>query len=179
MLRVESPLGAERFAGFPMTSAASPFSQPPDLLALGMPIAELEDRLEAARKSPAEHPDDLFEELEVAYEELRAADEEMRAQRDAIERLVDSHRSLRLQQERTMTILPVPVVVTDAHGVIRSVNAAAAALLRMRVSRMQGRPIFGLFAVDDRRELRRLVAARSRGEIDSVRRRTATLEPRA
>lgn len=179
MLRVESPLGAERFAGFPMTSAASPFPQPPDLLALGMPIAELEDRLEAARKSPAEHPDDLFEELEVAYEELRAADEEMRAQRDAIERLVDSHRSLRLQQERTMTILPVPVVVTDAHGVIRSVNAAAAALLRMRVSRMQGRPIFGLFAVDDRRELRRLVAARSRGEIDSVRRRTATLEPRA
>src|SRR3954471_820498 len=99
-----------------MTSAASPIPQPPELLAQGMPLAELEDRLAAARKAPGQHPDDLFEELEVAYEELRAADEEMRAQRDAIERLVDSHRCLRLQQERTMTILPVPVVVTDAHG---------------------------------------------------------------
>jgi hypothetical protein len=43
---------------------------------------------------------------------------------------------------------------------------------------MQGRPIFGLFAVEDRRDLRRLVVDRSRGELDSVRHRTATLERR-
>jgi PAS domain-containing protein len=161
-----------------MTTAATPFPVPSDPGGGALPLGDLERRLRAARASDEPQPEDLLEELEVAYEELRTADEEMRAQRESIERLVDSHRSLRLQQERTMTILPVPVVVTDAHGIVRSVNAAAAALARMRVSRLQGRPIFGLFAVDDRRELRSLVTARGRGELDSVRRRTATLEPR-
>jgi PAS domain S-box-containing protein len=160
-----------------MTSAAAPSPEPPDLVGRRATIADLEERLQAVRQSPTVQPEDLVEALEVAYQELAAADEQIRAHRRAVDRLVESDRSLRLQHERTIAILPVAVVVTDEHGVIRSANAAAAALAGMRGVGMQGRPIFGLFAPDDRPRLRQLVSDHSRGELRSVRRCTARLRP--
>ena len=78
-----------------------------------------------------------------------------------------------------MAILPVPVLVTDMRGVIRSANAAAGVAMDMRVAHLLGKPLFNLFSPDDRGPLRNLVAGRARGSRDGVLvRRTATLVPR-
>jgi PAS domain-containing protein len=141
-------------------------------------LAALQHQLDQARAASAPEPENLLAALETAHEELRVAEEELRSQQESIARLVDSHRSLRVQQERTMAILPVPVVVTDMRGVIRSVNAAAAHLAERRVAHMLGKPLFTLFSADDRPSLRRLVAAGAQPTDGPVVRRTATLVPR-
>ncbi|WP_343908988.1 ANTAR domain-containing protein [Nocardioides aquiterrae] len=136
-------------------------------------VDALERRIAQVR---AEREQDvLVQDLETAYEELRTAEEEIRAQTETIERLVRSRDSLRVQQERVLAVLPVPVVLTDAHGVIRTVNAAAALVLNLRVDRLLGKPLFALFAADDRRTLRQLLVRGARG---AVARQTATLLPR-
>jgi PAS domain S-box-containing protein len=116
------------------------------------------------------------EELETASEELRVASEELRVQQETIERLVVSHRELRLQQERTMSILPVPVLVTDRHGTIVSANAAAAVLAGRRAAHLLRKPVFSLFAECDRGDLRRMLAARRDGDL--VLRRTSAVVPK-
>jgi PAS domain S-box-containing protein len=149
----------------------------PDATSLGTDLARLRDRLARARSSGSPVPNDaLVQDLETAYEELRVADEEIRTQHDAITRLVESHQGLRLQHERTMAILPVPIVVTDMQGVIRSVNAAAAMLVEARVGRLLGKPVFSLFATTDRHELRRQVSTEARQGL--VMRHAATLRTR-
>lgn len=128
---------------------------------------------------PGQEPETLLAALESTREELRVTDEEVRAQQETIRRLTESHKSLRLQQERTISILPVPVVVTDMRGIVTSVNAAAAALVEMRVAHLLGKPLFNLFEVEDRVELRRLLAGQSRGATEGlVVRGTATLVAR-
>ncbi|MFC7496120.1 MULTISPECIES: ANTAR domain-containing protein [unclassified Nocardioides] len=138
-------------------------------------LARLRDRIDRVRAS-APTPDVLVQDLETAYEELRVADEEVRLQNESISRLVESHQSIRLQQERTMAILPVPILVTDARGVIRSANAAAATLLGTRVARLLGKPVFTLFATSDRPDLRQLLSGHDRTGL--VLRRAATLQRR-
>jgi GAF domain-containing protein len=56
-----------------------------------------------------------------------------------------------------LAIIPVAVVMTDTTGVIRSVNAEAAALLGMRVSRLLGKPLPAIFATKQRSDLRRVL----------------------
>ena len=135
--------------------------------------------IETLRLAPEHHSGDLLTVLQSAEEELRVAGEELRVQQETIARLARSHRNLRLQQERTMSVLPVPVVVTDMAGVIRSANAAAARLVDMRVAHLIGKPLLALFCADDRPDLRRLVASSSRRSDGPLVRRTATLLPRA
>jgi PAS domain-containing protein len=118
-------------------------------------MAEIRQHLDLAQARPDLDTTVLVGDLETAYEELRTADEEVRAQREEIERLLEQHAVLRWQQERMLSILPVAVVVTDPAGVIRSVNAAAATLLGMRVSALLGKPLPAIFAPDQRAELRR------------------------
>ncbi len=137
-------------------------------------VERLAGRLEVARSRGSDR-DALVQDLETAYEELRAADEEVRSQSESIGRLVASRENLRVQQERTLAILPVPVVLTDRHGTIRTVNAAAALVMNVRVDRLLGKPLFSWFAVDDRRALRQLVAHRPLGVVG---REVATLLPR-
>ena len=143
-------------------------------------IDRLSDDLEALRRrvsaaSAAADRDVLVQDLEAAYEELRAADEEVRAQNETIERLASSRKGLRLQQERVLAVLPVPVILTDGHGAIRTVNAAAAVAMGLRVDRLLGKPFFACFAADDRRALRGLLAQGHRGVVG---RRVSTLVPR-
>lgn len=136
-------------------------------------------QVEDAGTGPQARPEDLLAALATAHEELRAADEEVRAQCEAMSRLVESHQCLRLQQERMVAILPVPVLVTDVRGTIRSVNAAAALAMDMRVAHLLGKPLFSLFSPDDRAPLRGMVTGHARGSRDGVIvRRTATLVPR-
>jgi PAS domain-containing protein len=134
-------------------------------------LTGMRDRLHQALKNDDPDAALLVGDLEAAYEELRVADEEVRAQRQEIERLIEQHTMLRWQQERMLAIIPVAVLVTDPQGVIRSVNAAAAGLLEMRVSRLLGKPLAAIFATRQRAELRsrfgRSVASPTRiGRID-------------
>jgi GAF domain-containing protein len=93
----------------------------------------------------------LLEELEAAEEEeARVAQEEVRVQREEIERLTSAAQARRWQHERLLSVLPSPVIVTDGKGTIRSLNASAAALLRMRVHRALRRPIQSLIHEVDR-----------------------------
>jgi PAS domain-containing protein len=118
---------------------------------------------------------DVVADLETAYEELRVADEEVRTQHDQISRLLQHHNVMLWQHERMLAALPVPALVTDANGVIRSLNAAAATLVSMRVARLLGRPIFTLFEPADRSELRSLLVGGS-GPVPS---QVATVVPQA
>jgi PAS domain S-box-containing protein len=112
--------------------------------------------------------------LEMAYEELRVADEEVRAQYEQIGRLLQSQHVLHWQHERMLAMLPVPALVTDVNGLIRSVNAAAAVLTVRRAARLLGHPIFTLFDADDRPALRQLLADPE----EAPRRRAARVVPR-
>ncbi len=118
--------------------------------------------LEALRRRIQEHSsaagpltaEVLLEDLQTSYEELRVADEEVRTQQEHIEQLLESEQMQRWQHERMLALLPVPVLITDPHGVVRSANAPAAATFEMRVARMVGKPILSLVAPEDRGPLR-------------------------
>jgi PAS domain-containing protein len=159
-----------------MSTPQPPPGQGPGSLDFTRELEELRSRL---RNRPSDDPDqvgpapELVADLETAYEELRVADEEVRAQQDQISRLIQSHHLLHWQHERTLAMLPLPAVLTDAQGLIRSVNAPSAALVVARVARLLGKPIFTLFEPSERRELRQLLAVgRAR-----VQRRLATVVP--
>ena len=96
----------------------------------------------------------LLLDLETAHEELRVADAEVRTQRDELSRLVQSQRLGRWQYERLVAIVPAPVLTTDRHGIIQSVNAAAAGMLNMRVDRILRKPIQAFVDSSDRPALR-------------------------
>ena len=141
-------------------------------------VAALWQHIEVAR-SAAPTPDTLIAALETAHEELRVAGEEVRTQRETIDRLVASHKNLQMHQERTLGILPVPAFITDMHGTIRSVNAAAAVLTETRIPHLLGKPLVSLFSHDDRHDLRRMISEQGRAPRDGqVIRRTATLTHR-
>jgi PAS domain-containing protein len=88
--------------------------------------------------------------LQPAYEELRVAEEEVRSQHEEITQLLDARRSERWLRERLMSLLPTAVVVTDAHGIVQTANAAASLLLQVRVDRLIGKPMFSFIDVSDR-----------------------------
>jgi PAS domain-containing protein len=146
----------------------------PDPSRITRDLRDLRQRVDRARAAAAD-PGALLQDLETAYEELRAADEEVRAQNDTIDGLVRSREGLRLLQERTLAIVPVPVVLTDRRGTIRTLNAAAAMVMNVRVDRLLGKPIFACFAPDDRPALRRLLGRQAAG---GVGREVATVTPR-
>ena len=125
---------------------------------------QLQDELHAA------HAD-----LRTAQADLQAARRKIESQRETIDRLVESHRELRLEQERTMAVLPVPVVVTDLEGNIRALNAAAALLAGRSAAHLLGRPMFDIFGQLDRGDVRGMLATRV--DEGAVRRRAATLVP--
>lgn len=141
-------------------------------------IADFRSRLDELRSCPGGTTDlnDLWAELETANEELRVADEEVRAQQEELERLASLQRTEHWLHERLIAMLPVAVLVTDGQGVIQTVNAAAAALLRLRVDRMARKPVFTFMEATDRAEVRQLLS-RSVSSGDGFR-TTATMTPR-
>jgi PAS domain S-box-containing protein len=128
----------------------------------GRELDELYDRIGAARRDSADAPPELLQDLETAYEELRVADEEVRAQQEQIAGFMEREHLVRWQQERIMSFLPVPALVTDANGVVGYVNAAAAVLLNMRVASLIGKPLLSYFSPEDRPALRRLMSDHGR-----------------
>ncbi|WP_051551268.1 ANTAR domain-containing protein [Nocardioides sp. URHA0020] len=125
----------------------------------GFPAAvpALPHRLAALRSVVGDSPEaeTVLAELETAYEELRVADEEVHTQQEEIRRLAESQQQLRWQHQRMLEMLPVPVVITDMSGMVRSANAAAAGLLGIDLARLVRKPLMGFVALEDRAELRR------------------------
>jgi len=139
--------------------------------------AEIRTRIEQLEKSSdALDDEELRQSLETAHEELQVADEEVRVQQHQIGELLEGQHLLRWQHERMMAVLPVAVVMTDGAGIVRSVNAAAATLVRTPVARMVGKPVLSLFAVEDRTDLRRLLGGLV--DPDSSFRRVVTVQTR-
>jgi len=103
------------------------------------------------------HREALTEDLQTAYEELRVADEEVRTLRDQLGELGQHQESQRRQHERMLALLPVPIVTTDANGVIRSANAPVAALTGMPVAYLIGKPMQSWAIAEDRSALRRFI----------------------
>ena len=158
--------------------SAPPSRSAPATGELGAQLTALRLRVETARQAQSAPPVDLLvHDLETAYEELRAADEELRSQQDQLSEIQEAHRAARLQQERIIAMIPVPVLITDLNGVVRAVNAAAAMLVGMRVARMVGKPIFTLFSSIDQLALRGGVAAIYRDGATFRRRATLVRRP--
>jgi len=139
-------------------------------------VERLTRRIREARSSSS--PDELellLQDLETAAEELRVADEEVRAQHEHVARLLRGDELVRWRYERMMGTLPVPVVTTDTHGRIRSVNATAAALFGVRIDQLLRKPLFVFVQDVDRTSLRDTLSALRRGEPTEVCRVTLRL----
>jgi PAS domain-containing protein len=96
----------------------------------------------------------IMADLENAHEELRTADEEVRSQQRQYEDLVRSHRNRMWQHDRLLALVPSPVITTDMHGVVRTANAAASALLEVSVDRLIRKPVQAFLDVPDRSRVR-------------------------
>ncbi|MGH1565328.1 ANTAR domain-containing protein [Mumia sp. DW29H23] len=125
-------------------------------------LDQLRRRIDDAQRDAAP-ADELYAALESAYERLRVAGDEARAQADLITELSAGRRRIELQLERTLAIVPVPAIVTDGHGLIRSANAAADGLAQRSLTGMLDQPLFVLFSGDDKAALRRVTGLCSAG----------------
>ena len=92
--------------------------------------------------------------LAVVDEELRVAAEELRAQQEHIDELVRSRAADRAAMSQLASALPVPLLDTDATGVVTGANTAAGELLRLGPTTLAGKPIMAFVAVEDRRRVR-------------------------
>jgi PAS domain S-box-containing protein len=136
------------------------------VLSLGEYVRTLKERWERLRACAADDAAstapilaEALEGLQTSEEELAVADEEIRAQneelietRARLEREVQFHRDL---FERC----PDAYFVTDARGVIRMANAAAATLLNISQAFLVGKPLINFVARADCNTLRNALVA--------------------
>ncbi|NLD72689.1 MAG: PAS domain S-box protein [Chloroflexi bacterium] len=108
-----------------------------------------------------------LEQLGVSLEELHVATEEMRQQQDALVESRDETETERRRYRELFYGAPEPYIVTDVDGRIRAANSAAAALLRVPVDRLLGKPLRVYVEPDDRRTFSLLLARlRSHDRVD-------------
>ena len=108
-----------------------------------------------------------LEQLGVSLEELHVATEEMRQQQDALVESRDETETERRRYRKLFYGAPEPYIVTDVDGRIRAANSAAAALLRVPVDRLLGKPLRVYVEPDDRRTFSLLLARlRSHDRVD-------------
>lgn len=108
-------------------------------------------RYDTAGPLPANESHDR---LLAAYEELSVADEELRAQHEAI---IDAHRQIEVERNRYRTLFefaPNPYLVTDVHGTIEQVNAAAAEFLGIPALLLIGKPMINFVDLRNRPKFR-------------------------
>jgi PAS domain S-box-containing protein len=101
---------------------------------------------EPTREAPEVTLDELRlarERLEQAAEEVRVREEDLRAQRLRLE-----EQQWRFQQ--LFDLAPVAYVVTDAHGLIRQTNRAAAVMLGRSQAALAGKPLAMFVSPDER-----------------------------
>ncbi len=118
-------------------------------------LRSLEDRTRGEASPGATR--EALTELSLALEELRVSEEELRVQSDI---LTDVQQALETERERYhgfFTHLPDPCLVTDATGVVREANRAAATLLGARADALAGKPLAVFVSEEDRRDFRRRI----------------------
>lgn len=137
-------------------------------------VAAMHERLKrlAEQESGTDGDRVLLQELSSAHEELRVADEELRAQQQELDRLLELRAPEGTGQD-LLARLPVPVVLTDGLGAIRSGNAAAASLLGVGLHRLARKPIFAFVDPSDRLSLRRRLAHAVADDVEELRARFA------
>lgn len=97
---------------------------------------------------------EVLEELSIALEELHVTQEELRQQN---EELIAARQAVEAERQRYQELFefaPDGYLVTDAQGVIREANLAAATLLCVRQHRLVGKPFIVFLAEDERKTLR-------------------------
>lgn len=96
---------------------------------------------------------EVLEELDTALEELHVAQAELQQQN---EELIVTRHAIEKQRQRYQELFdfaPDGYLVTDTQGMIWEANHAAAALLRVRQDRLNGKPLIVYIAEADRKML--------------------------
>ncbi|HEU0052007.1 MAG TPA: PAS domain S-box protein, partial [Longimicrobium sp.] len=102
---------------------------------------------------------ETIEELQVTVEELRISHEQLHQAQTELE---EAHRVRECSQadfEQLFEAAPVTMLVTDPDGVVRTANAAAAAMVGVRASSLTGKPLAVFVAEGDRRGFRLALTA--------------------
>ncbi|HEX8906238.1 MAG TPA: PAS domain S-box protein, partial [Longimicrobiaceae bacterium] len=151
-----------------------------DYSSLDQFLKDLEPRIHAAPE-PAGAMQDLLErtveELRVAVEELRVTQEEvLDAGRPQDPRHFSAEREAARLRD-AFTAAPFPLVLTDELGMLTYANAAAAALLGVRLQDLTGKPLAVFVADEARKSFRTLLNHLSREAAPLT--CTLALQPRA
>lgn len=93
-------------------------------------------------------------ELGLALEELRVSEEELRVQSEMLTSMQQALEAERARYRSFFAHLPDPCLVTDASGVVREANQAAAELLGARAESLAGKPLAVFVVEEDRRDFR-------------------------
>ncbi len=146
-------------------------------------IEHLQQRLTELHQRAAEGSDnrdelmsDVLEELVTTLEELQVADEELRQQN---EELAAANQAVEAEHKRYLDLFdlaPDGYIVTDAKGVIREANCAAAAMLNVSQQFLAGKPFFLYLAEGERKNWHPQLAQLT--ESDRVENWQAVLQPR-
>ena len=146
----------------------------------GRQIDELRERVEALFHRARTHPeatvrDEALEELCNTLEELQVAGEELRQQN---EELAAARSSIEVERQRYQELFdfaPDGYLVTDARGVVREANQAAACLLAVPPDFLIRKPLVLFVAEEDRRPFHlRLKALAEKEQLESW---EVTLQP--
>lgn len=106
----------------------------------------------AAARSREELEELLLAELSAAHQKLRDAEATLHSQQEELDRIAQDHRDVQQHRAGFVADLPVPVLVTDASGVIHTANTAAADLLGSQ-GQLLGRPLTELVSPGDTRRV--------------------------
>ncbi len=112
---------------------------------------------------------DVLADLEVAHEELKVAEEEVRVQQEQIEALLSRYEAERRWRSQLSGLVPVALAQTDGAGKLVDANPALAALLRVPLPRLAGKPLSVYLQPEDVPPFRSAVRALSTGAADQQR----------
>jgi PAS domain S-box-containing protein len=101
----------------------------------------------------------------ATVEELRTAEEELRQQNEALDAAAHDLRAERQRYQDLFDFAPDCYVVTDADGLIRDANRAAADLFGVRRPYLTGKPLRVFVTLDRRVAFDALVSRLGRGEL--------------
>lgn len=143
------------------------------------PLSNLDDRLKALHA----HTEKLRTELEIAnaagrslsadthlvdlettVEELRVAEEELRVQNEELMHHRHDLEGALSRYQELFELAPDAYFVTDAAGIVREANGAAARLLGVPASRLMGKPLAQFVAAGEHRRFRSTITRLAAGE---------------
>src|SRR5579864_649560 len=122
--------------------------------AMGNHTAVLRQRADGPSMDHSVLMSETFQALSTTMEELHVAEEELREQN---EELVEARMRVEAERQRYQNLFefaPDGYLVTDAGGIIREANQAAAGLLNVGPAFLVGKPLANFILIEQRREFR-------------------------